>query len=232
MLGGESCGLEHLPREQTDPHLPLPSPSQPPHCPPSTSGPPAPSHPGASIPAIPVPQGPGDRAGFLSKLKPDRALSKAKDRDEMPHSGDAPGSSPPRSSRTARCSSTTSGRGAGSSTGQSRRRTGKVTLTVNTAWSFPPLVSSPSARTPCLAPRGVCPRSSWGPWAEQGAAAAACGRPQAIGCTIAFDLLPQKVLGANWTPPAGSGLHGRCQVATLWILTSLEFAPQGEHASP
>lgn len=35
----------------------------------------------------------------------------------------------------------------------------------------------------------------------------------------ALELLPQKVLCATWPPLAGSGLHGRCQVATFWILT-------------
>lgn len=93
------------------------------HSPSSTSGPPVLLHPGAFIPAVPVPWGPGDRAGFLSELKPDRALSKAKDGDEMPCSGDASGSSPPPSSRTVQRSSTTSGRGVGSSMGQSHQRT-------------------------------------------------------------------------------------------------------------
>lgn len=60
------------------------------------------------------------------------------------------------------------------------------------------------------------------------AAAAAFRRPPGNQMhTIMLDLLPQKVLGATWPPPAGSGLHGRCQVATFWILTLLEFASGG-----
>lgn len=60
--------------------------------------------------------------------------------------------------------------------------------------------------------------------------AAVAGRPPSyqLQATV-LDLLPQKVLGATWPPPAGSGLHGRCQVAAFWILTLLEFAPGGAH---
>lgn len=64
---------------------------------------------------------------------------------------------------------------------------------------------------------------------RSGAAAAAFGRPPGYQLhAIVLDLLLQKVLGATWPPPAGSGLHGWCQVATFWILTLLEFAPGGD----
>lgn len=51
---------------------------------------------------------------------------------------------------------------------------------------------------------------------------------QAISCSSSVGSPAHKVLSATWAPPAGSGLHGRCQVATFWIVTLLEFAPGGD----
>lgn len=104
-----------------------------------------------------------------------------------------------------------------------------------------PLIAPPcllSSVTQSLARHGIYLRGSSGrvPWGwsravqlRSGAAAAVFGRPPGYQLhTIALDLLPQKVLSATWPPLAGSGLHSRCQVATFWILTLLEFAPGGD----
>lgn len=85
-----------------------------------------------------------------------------------------------------------------------------------------------------LAPIHTAPPAAWscatGEW--DGSSGVLEGPPGYQLQVTALDLLPQKVLCAPWPPPAASGLHGRCQVATFWILTLLEFAAGGGHASP